>query len=108
MEIDHFAEVVLVCPAATPLTESGVAYILLPKLRMPSGCAVELCDGLLCLGGRDGYLTRLFLSEPIPSRCANWTVHCVLGRIWHTWSWQGVPLGLRPAEILANHLRALR
>jgi hypothetical protein len=32
----------------------------------------------------------------------------VLGKTWYTWSWNQVPAGLRPAEMLAEHLRGLR
>ena len=76
--------------------------------RTPRGCAPREMQALLCLGQHGGYTTRLFLQQAIPGRGANWSSHVVLGRPWWTWSWNQVPASLRPAEILAEHLRGLR
>lgn len=90
------------------MTESGQSYIYLPRLSLPAGCQPPQVEGLLCPHGRDGYATRLFLAQPVSGRGQNWTVHRILDRTWHTWSWNNVGAQLRPAEILAEHLRALR
>jgi hypothetical protein len=93
-------------PCAQEMTEGSLVYIFLPNLKHP--CAEGVLDGLLCLGARDGYPTRLFLSQSIPARGQNWSVHTILNRTWHTWSWNYVPANDRPAQILAQHLRALK
>jgi len=46
----------------------------------------------------------LFLSQAITGRGANWTVHSVLGRTWHTPSWRDVAPG-RAIEMLLQHLK---
>lgn len=99
-------ELSAVSPGAQEMTEGGITYIYLPQLRLP--CGPGIVEGLLCIQQHGGYTTRLFLSQRIPGKGANWTVHQVLGRTWHTWSWNNVPANLRPAEILAGHLRAIR
>jgi hypothetical protein len=72
---------------------------------LPDGGIVE---ALLCLAGRDGYPTRLFLSRQVVGKGANWSVHRILDKAWHTWSWKDVPADLRPLEILTSHLDGLR
>jgi len=95
-----------ICPDAQELGESGITYIFLPCLKHP--CASGTLDGLLCPQQHGGYTTRLFLSVIIPGKGNNWSTHTILSRTWHTWSWNNVPADQRPAEILAQHLRALR
>ncbi len=101
-------EIQLVCTGAYVLQESSLEYIFLPKLKLRAGCTPAEVDALLCLQTRDGYPTRLFLSAPVQGKGNNWTVHQILGRAWHVCSWNYVNSTLRPAEILAEHLRAFR
>lgn len=102
------AEIRDICPGATLFPEGGITYIHLPGLKIPiSETETLIRDGLLCLQMHSGYPTRLFLSESIPGKGSNWTVHRILERNWHTWSWNQVPPD-RPAAVLAQHLRALR
>ena len=97
-----------ICPGATLFPEGGFTYIHLPGLKIPVNDKEPLVrDGLLCLQTHSGYPTRLFLSEPIPGKGSNWTVHRILEKTWHTCSWNNVPPD-RPAAVLAQHLRALR
>ena len=95
-----------ICPGAQEMLEAGITYIFLPGLKHPLGHGT--LDGLLCLQQHSGYTTRLFLSAVIPGKGNNWSTHTILSRTWHTWSWNNVPANQRPAEILAQHLRALR
>lgn len=97
-----------ISPGAREYVETSVKYIHLPILKLPAGCVPSSVEALLCLAPRDGYTTRLFLSSPITGRGANWTTHRILDKTWHTWSWNNVPGTLRPTQILAEHLRALR
>ncbi len=99
-------ELFAICPGAQEMIEGGITYIYLPQLKLP--CAPGLIDGLLCIQQHGGYTTRLFLSQPVSGKGANWSVHEIVGRTWHTWSWNNVPANLRPAEILAGHLRTFR
>lgn len=92
----------------TEKAEGGVDFVVLPRLVLPEGCAPREMKALLCLGQHGGYTTRLFLQQAVAGRGANWSSHVVLGSPWWTWSWNQVPANLRPAEILAEHLRGLR
>ena len=65
-------------------------------------------DGLLCPRDHASYTTRLFLSQPFPNRGQNWTVHQIMGRAWHTMSFNNVPASLPWSEILAIHLGQLK
>jgi hypothetical protein len=105
---DQLQELTDLCGEVRELSEGGRVYLHLPKLKLPSGCVPAEVEALLCLQEHSGYPTRLFLSQPVSGRGANWSVHHVLGRPWHTWSWNNVSAQLRPAAILAEHLRALR
>lgn len=104
----HLQELSALCEEVREITEGGKMYIHLPRLRLPRGCVPGEVEGLLCVQEYSGYATRLFLSQPVAGRGANWSVHHILGRTWHSWSWNNVSAQMRPAEILAEHLRALR
>lgn len=106
--VDPLDELRAVCAGAANRSEGGHTYIELPQLVFPSGAASLTRDALLSPTEHSGYSTRLFLSEPVPGKGNNWTPHVILGRTWHTWSWNGVPSSMRPAQILADHLRGLR
>lgn len=90
------------------LTENGYEFVLLPELRVPAGTAVHIRDALLCPREMHGYLTRLFLSDPIPERGQNWRSFMFFGRAWHSPSWQGVEAALSMRQILLAHLAAYR
>jgi hypothetical protein len=105
---EHLQELRELCGDVRELTEGGRVYVYLPLLRLPRGCAPAEVEALLCLQEHSGYATRLFLSQPVAGRGANWSVHHILDRPWHSWSWNNVNAQMRPAAILAEHLRALR
>jgi hypothetical protein len=105
MVIDGLEEMRCLCADARYVSEGSNTYVYIPSLKLCNGRMVQ---ALLCLTARDGYTTRLFLSEPIAGKGANWTTHRILDKTWHTWSWNQVLADQRPIEILADHLRALR
>lgn len=96
------------CADADVHDEAGVTYYFLSQLKVRVGDELHVMDALLCTTTHSGYTTRLFLERPISGRGSNWTVHQILGRPWHTWSWQGVPADLTPVQILLAHMDALR
>jgi hypothetical protein len=103
---DGLDEMHQVCPGASLKTESGQRFIDLPGLKIRVGTEIVVRDALLTMHTHSGYSSRLFLSEPIAaSRAVNWTVHTVLGRTWHTPSWNNVAPA-RPVEMLLQHLKA--
>ena len=105
LHADAIQEIEALCPDAAVVEADGLTYIHLPRLVLPDETAVE---ALLCLSGRDGYSTRLFLSRKVAAKGANWSVHRILDKAWNTWSWNNVPATLRPIEVLMSHLDGLR
>jgi hypothetical protein len=108
MAAEH-EELRLLCDEVQGHTENGQPYLHLRALRLPPGCQPAVVDALLCPGPREGYPTRLFVSQPISSptsKAGNWTAYQILGRTWHSWSWRDVVANQRPVEMLAAHLRA--
>ena len=103
----QLSELLDVSEDARELSEAGHSYILLPGLQLPAGCNPSRTDGLLCITSRDGYPTRLFLSERVEGRGQNWNTYRILDRNWHSCSWTGVQPG-RLVEVLAQHFRAFR
>ena len=101
-------EVMELCRDVHEVYEGGNPFLYLKDLRLPPGCDPAEVDALLCLHKRDGYESRLYLSERISHKGANWTIACILDRQWHTWSWQGVSPQQRPIQVLAAHMRALQ
>lgn len=102
---DEIEELKNICPAAQEMSEAGIAFVVLPGLKLPNGATA---DALLCPQTHGGYTTRLFLSSPVSGKGQNWSTHTILSRVWYTWSWNNVSADQRLAEILAQHLRALR
>lgn len=106
---DELDELKALFAGASQAMEGGLTYFLLPAVPLPEGCAPSVADTLLCAGTRDGYLTRLFFSEPIRHcREVAWSSFQILDRKWYALSWQGVEESLRLVQIVAAHLRALR
>lgn len=108
---DQLAELKRLCPDAASGTEGGIVYFLLPGLGLPDGCSVAQADTLLCPTPRDGYSSRLFFDRVVASRQPlNWHMQNVriLDRNWNVYSWKVNRTGLRLAQMVLEHLRALR
>ena len=106
LESQHLEELRLACTGEpVEMAEGGQVYVHLPGLKVPNSTPQ---DALLCLSPHSGYSTRLFLAQPVHGKGANWNQFHILGRTWHSWSWNHVRQELRPMEILAEHLRGLR
>ncbi len=108
---DGLEEIKRVCTEARLEHEAGLPYIFLPCLELPVGCEPRVVDCLLCLGTRDGYPSRLFFAERVmTAHGLNWNAHGtrILGRSWSAFSWKLTTNSLRPAQVLAAHMRALR
>lgn len=99
------------CPKAEERTEGGVPVVFLPGLQIEVGKKKTRItrDALLWPHERDGYPSRLFVSEVIAAdEAKNWNVFNIMGRSWHACSWSEVPNNTSLVEMLANHLRAFR
>lgn len=108
MDTQQLQEFAGVCESAQLMRDGTHDYIYLKRLRVRVGGDNHVVDALLSPTTHSGYTTRLFLSQPFPGKAANWTMHQILGRSWHTWSWQGVPSELPAIRILLCHLDALK
>lgn len=106
MSAQRLEAIQALCPGAQELSEAGIVYVYLPGLKLP--CCEAPVDALLCPQQHGGYSTRLFLERPFAQKGQNWTVHHILGRPWHTMSYNGVSVQLPWIEILANHLGSLK
>jgi hypothetical protein len=105
---DELEELRAVCQEAKPLTDGPLQLIHLRQLQILIGTTKFVVpEALLCLTTHEGYPSRLFLCER-PPKALNWSVITVLGRAWHKWSWQGVAANQRPAQILAQLLKAFQ
>ena len=97
------------CAQASLLTEGGASVVHLPGVKFQAATKRVTRDLLLWPSSRDGYETRLFLSEQVASSVQRaWSSFQLCGRTWWAVSWRGVPATLPWIEILANHLRAFK
>ena len=96
------------CATAQLHREGAQEIVHLAQLKVRVGAGAHIVDAILWPAQHAGYTSRLFLSRPFPEKAANWTVHQILGRPWHSWSWQGVPADLPPLQMLLCHLDALK
>lgn len=106
---EEINELQTIVPNLSLAQEGGYTYIHIGGLILPDGCQPANVDALLCSTPRDGYNSRLFFSQQIAGgSIQNWNGNIrVLERNWYAISWQTQP-GLRLAEILSVHLKALR
>jgi hypothetical protein len=104
---EDLADIQQVCGGASCKTEGGQNFVYFPVLAIRVGENTVTRDALLTLQAHGGYASRLFLSAPIPERGAHWTTHTVLGRTWHTPSWNYVA-PKRCIEMLLDHLKVYR
>ena len=107
---DQVEELRSFCDGVARAAEGGYTYLLLSGLRLPPGAAPALIDALLCPMPRDGYTSRLFFAARVTARQAlNWNGSIrILERNWEAFSWCISQTNLRPAQMLATHLTALR
>lgn len=87
--------------------EPGGPLVYLPGLRVLSAGKTHVVDALLCPRTRDGYMTRLFFSAPLPV-ARNWTAYSILARSWQAISWQGIQADQPWLDILVCHLEAVK
>jgi hypothetical protein len=104
---DQVAELTQLFPGATPATEGGVQFFLMPKLRLPDRCTPGQVDALLCPTQRDGYPSRLFVAEQVQPCRAGWATARILEHNWYAASWR-TREGQRLAQMVLSHLDAFR
>ena len=94
--------------------EGGVIFFLLESLSLPDRCTPQRVKALLCPSARDGYTSRLFFAQKInvsePTQTLNWNSidQRILEENWHAYSWKITRPDLRLAQMVVDHLRALK
>ena len=86
------------------------SFHFLPKVSVTTTLGEKVVDLLFCPEGRDGYPSRLFFSENLPTKdpTRNWNGReRIMDRNWHAMSWkiENPPPTLE--ALLSDHLRAL-
>lgn len=107
---DQIDELKKIAPSLCVAQEGGISFIRITGFTLPDGCDPAIADILLCPAPRDGYPSTLYYSKQINcSKALNWnrTNVRILDSNWFAVSWR-VSSGLRLAELLLVHLRALR
>jgi hypothetical protein len=108
---DQLDELRNLVPGVSVCQEGTVTYFLLPGLQLPAGCTPAQVDALLCPTPRDGYESRLFFSQRVTSTTTrNWHVTNtrIVDRPWSAFSWKTNRTGLRLAQMVVEHLCALK
>jgi hypothetical protein len=108
---EDVAELKMLCPEAAEGMEGSTPVLVLPSLVLPAGCVPPVVDALLWLASRDGYPSRLYLSQRVvkPGAQPNWNSDIrILERNWHAYSWNLNRTDLRPMQMIAEHLRGLQ
>lgn len=97
-------------PEAEIWTEGGRKIAFLPAVQFIAKGVRVTRDLLLWPWERDGYPSRLFLSERVESsEERNWNGSFNMqGRTWYAVSWNHVTNSLPWIEMLGAHLRAFR
>ena len=97
-------------PDIVSVNEGGTAFILIRNLKLPKGCTPEIVNALLCPSPRDGYTSRLFLSQQIAhaGQGKNWNAAGVViaGQKWWAVSWKTGQANLRFLGMVIAHLLA--
>ena len=118
MELDpiQVAQLKVYCPNLSSFDdgegEAKKTYVLIDGLDLPAGCQPKRVQGLLCPFTRDGYTSRLFLSEKIThnGKGTSWNADGVQigGRSWWAVSWKTGTENLTLLGMLMAHLKAFK
>lgn len=104
---EQVEELKAIYPELAAAREGHTDFIRIENLILPEPCHPKVVSGLLCPSDRDGYPSRLFISEKVsyPGK-ANWnptTGSVILGRQWWGLSWKTKP-GQTLLQMVIDHL----
>ena len=95
------------CAGARLLDERGGKVAYLPAFTFDAGGATITQDLLFIPMPLAGYpSSRLFHEHPIDGRGSNWTMHHLVGRIWHTPSYK-VDISCSWLDQILQHLQGV-
>ncbi len=104
---DQVEELKNYCTAVRLLEEADFSFLFLENLRLPDVCKPSVCHGLLCPVDREGYPSRLYLSEKVSCPFErNWNVsEARIGEMnWFAFSWKLERIPETLAQMLVEHL----
>ena len=109
---DQLEELKILFPKLAVAEEGGMTFVEIKNLILPQGCSPKQVTALLCPMSRDGYCSRLFLSEKIShkGRGQNWNPAggtVILGQSWFAVSWK-TSAGQTLTRMVLDHLDAFR
>jgi hypothetical protein len=110
---DQVAALKTLYPELSVATEGEVEFVRIEHLKLFDGCEPRVVTGLLCPVPRDGYPSRLFLSQKISHRGKgqNWNPNhsvVILGEQWWALSWKPTRQNQTMIEMVLDHLEAFR
>jgi hypothetical protein len=102
-----------ICPNLSLGEEAKTHFIRIETLKLPEGCEPRVVKALLCPSGRDGYPSRLFISQKVShgGRGQNWNPNesvVILGEHWWAISWKTTRSNQTLLEMVLDHLGAFR
>jgi hypothetical protein len=99
-------------PGIATVEEGGLTYVVFEQLTLPANCSPAAVRALLCPGPRDGYPSRLFLSQKIkhtgPGQNWNAAGVVILGERWWAVSWKINVTNHTLINMVGCHLEAFR
>lgn len=109
--VDQIEALKKLYPELAAASEGGTDFIRIEKLVLPEPCQPKVVAGLLCPTARDGYPSRLFISEKVNhSGKANWNPangSMILGQQWWALSWK-TRAGQTLVQMVLDHLGGFR
>jgi hypothetical protein len=109
---DQLDELKATFPGVAIAEEGSLTYVLFEELVLPTGCSPANTRALLCPSPRDGYPSRLFLSQKIDHKGQgqNWNAAgvVILGERWWAVSWNTHCADQRLVNMVGSHLQAFR
>lgn len=109
--VDQIEALKKLYPELSAANEGGTDFIRIEKLILPEPCRPREVVGLLCPTAREGYPSRLYISEKVthPGK-ASWNPgqgSTILGQQWWALSWKTNP-GQTLVQAALDHLGGFR
>jgi len=107
---EQIEELKAIYGAATAVSEGDTQFVHFAALPLPKGCDATHVEALLCPSMREGYPSRLYMAEiPKSPTRPNWHMQVrILEKNWHVYSLRVPDSGQRLAQLVQQHLAALR
>ena len=109
---DQLEELTATFSGIATVEEGGLTYVVFEQITLPANCSPAAVRALLCPVPRDGYPSRLFLSQKVEhrGRGQNWNAAgvVIIGLQWWAASWKINATNQRLMNMVGSHLEAFR